>query len=376
MGTLALSAARVVTPDIVLSPGTVEIDGGWITAVTPGGSVTPGGRMPRDITLAPGFIDLQVNGIGDVAVADADGADWAVLDRHLAAHGVTAWCPTLVSMALDAYPDALGRIAAAAGRPGPHPAVLGAHLEGPFLGGAPGAHRPEFVLPLDPAWLDGLPDIVRLVTLAPELEGAADAVGALARRNVVVALGHSLASCDQARAAADAGARLVTHCFNAMGAFHHREPGLVGAALTDDRLKVSLIADLVHVHPAALALAFRAKGRDGVVLVTDSVASAAHERDGVVRLEHGAPRLPDGTLAGSFTTMDAAVANVVRHAGVALEDALKAASANPAEVLGARDRGRIAPGCRADLVALDPDLVVAATWVGGEQVYRRDAHAR
>src|SRR5205807_9927555 len=177
-----------------------------------------------------------------------------------------------------------------------------------------------------------------------------------------VARGHSAASFDEARAAAGAGARLVTHCFNGMGAFHHREPGLVGAALTDERLKLSIIADLVHVHPAALALAFRAKGPGGVVLVTDAVAW--EERSGAVRVD-GAPRLPDGTLAGSRLTMDGAVANVVHHAGVTLEDAIRAASTNPADVMGEGDRGRIAVGCRADVVALDRDLGVAATWVAG-----------
>lgn len=351
-----ISAARVVTPGGVLTPGAVEIDDGRI------GAVSAGATGPPDITLAPGLVDLQVNGVGEVGVADADGDDWADLDRRLVAQGVTAWCPTLVSRPLDAYEAPLARIAAAASRPGPVPAVLGAHLEGPFLGGAPGAHRRELIRAFDRAWLDRLPDIVAMVTVAPELDGAADVVRTLDRRGVVVALGHSTASYDQARDAAAAGARLVTHCFNGMGAFHHREPGLVGAALTDERLKLSLIADLVHVHAAGLALAFRAKGPGGVVLVTDAVALEA---------VGGAPRLAGGTLAGSCLTMDEAVANVVRFAGVTLEDAVRAASTNPADVLGEGGRGRIAVGGRADLVALDPDLQVAATWIGGEQVYER-----
>jgi N-acetylglucosamine-6-phosphate deacetylase len=322
------------------------------------------------VTLSAGFVDLQVNGIGAVDVAAADAESWPTLDARLVASGVTAWCPTLVTSPLDAYAAPLGRIAAAARRPGPVPAVLGAHLEGPFIGGAPGAHRRQHIVPLDLDWLRSLPDVVRIITLAPEVPGAVEAVRALVSRRVTVALGHSTAAHEEAVAAADAGAGLVTHCFNGMGALDHRRPGLVGAALSDDRLAVSLIADLVHVHPAVLAMAMRAKGPGRAVLVTDAVAweAPAVQQHGVV-FDGQAPRLPDGTLAGSALTMDRAVANVVRHAGVALVDALRAASTVPAAVVGASDHGRIAAGCRADLVALDSDLAVVGTWIGGEQVY-------
>jgi N-acetylglucosamine-6-phosphate deacetylase len=253
------------------------------------------------------------------------------------------------------------------------PAVLGAHLEGPFIGGAPGAHRRQFIVPFDHEWLGALPDCVRVVTLAPELPGAAAVIEALAGRGVTVALGHSAASYSEAVAGAGAGARLVTHCFNGMPALHHRRPGMVGAALADDRLAVSLIADLVHVHPAVLRLAFRAKGAARVVLVTDAVAWEAPDvRDLGVRVVDGAPRLPDGTLAGSALTMDQAVRNVVQHAGVPVLDALRAASTTPAEVVGAVGHGRIAAGARADLVALDARLGVVGTWIGGEHVYERN----
>jgi N-acetylglucosamine-6-phosphate deacetylase len=351
----ALTATAVITPTEVLSPGTVEVDGGRIVAVS------PGGRNPMSATLAPGLVDVQVNGIGDINVADAAGDDWLRLDARLVAQGVTAWCPTLVTSPLDAYAAPLARIAEAGSRQGAVPAILGAHLEGPFLGGAPGAHPVDLLLPFDREWLDALPPVVRLVTLAPELEGAAQVIAALRDRDVVVSLGHSTATYDQALAGADAGARMVTHCFNGMGPLHHRNPGLLGAALTDARFVVGLIADLVHAHPAALALAFAAKGASGVVLVTDAVAWTGPVDD--------APRLKDGTLAWSCLTMDRAIANVVRHAGVPLEDAVRAASATPAGVMGMTDRGRIAVGAHADLVALDDDLRVVTTWIGGEPVY-------
>jgi N-acetylglucosamine-6-phosphate deacetylase len=360
-GVPSLTAARVVTPHGVLAPGTVDIEGGRISAVRQGGTAV-GHR-----TLVPGFVDLQVNGIGDIDVATADGDDWAALDQRLLAQGVTAWCPTLVTMPLQEYATPLTRIAGAAMRDGKAPAILGAHLEGPFLGGAPGAHRRELVVPLDREWLGGLPEVVRLVTLAPELDGAAEAVRLLVRRGVVVSLGHSTATYDETLAAVAAGARLVTHCFNGMGRLDHRAPGLVGAALTDKRLTVSLIADLVHVHPAALALAFRAKGAGRVALVTDAVGWEAAD----LPVDGGAPRLDDGTLAGSCLTMDAAGANVVASAGVALADAVDAAATAPADLLGEPDRGRLAAACRADLVALDGDLRAVSTWVGGEQVWAR-----
>jgi N-acetylglucosamine-6-phosphate deacetylase len=339
----------------VLSPGTVEIDDGVITAVH--------GRAvkPADVTLAPGFVDIQVNGIGDIDVATADGSDWDELGRRLLAQGVTAWCPTLVTQPMEQYGPALGRIASARQQQGP--AILGAHLEGPFLGGAPGAHNPKWLQPIDLAWIASLPSVVALMTLAPELDQAANAIAKLRAANTVVSLGHSTATYEEATAGATSGATLVTHCFNGMGPLHHRAPGLLGAALTDDRLTVSVIADLVHVHPAAIKLAFRAKGPSNVILVTDAVAN--------VTITDGAPRLPNGTLAGSCLTMDRAIANVVDHAGVSLEDAIRAATANPANLMGHAALGRIQPGARADLVVLDEDLRPTATYIAGEQVFER-----
>ena len=359
----ALAAARVVTPGGVVGPAVVELDGDRIRAVSPTTGAVP------DRTLVPGYVDLQVNGHDDVDVATADGADWDRLDDLLVRQGVTTWCPTLVTAPLDRYASALERVAAAAARTGPRPHIAGAHLEGPFLGGRPGAHPTELLLPLDSAWLDGLPPIVRLVTLAPELDGAPDVVAALRARGITVSLGHTAADLDQVRAAVDAGATVVTHLFNGMPPLHHRQPGMVGAALTDDRLTACLIPDLVHVHPTAMALAFRAKPPGRVALVTDAIAwrgapiagrSVAH--DGL------APRLADGTLAGSSLTMDRGVANVVTEAGVDLAEAVRAASTTPADVLGLTDRGRLVAGCRADVVALGPDLRAEATWIGGAQV--------
>jgi N-acetylglucosamine-6-phosphate deacetylase len=350
-------------PTRITGPAVVVIDGGRIVAIEPTSEPVP------DLTLAPGFVDLQVNGIGSIDVAHAKGDDWNVLDRALLAQGVTTWCPTLVTAPLDSYAAPLDRIAAAAARDDGEvrPAIAGAHLEGPFLGGAPGAHPVDLIRPPDREWLAGLPSIVKVVTLAPESEGVIDCIESLVATGVLVSLGHSTASYAQALDATAAGARLVTHCFNGMAPLHHREPGLVGAALTDDRLAVSVIADLVHVHAAAIAIAFRAKGAGQVVLVTDAVAWDRGTVGDAVRVtfDGTAPRLADGTLAGSALTMDKAVRNVVEHCGVSLLDAVHAAAATPARLLGLDDRGEILPGRRADLAALGPDLTVQATWVGG-----------
>jgi len=362
-----IRGAAALLPGGLAGPTEVEVDGdGRIAAVRPAAD-------PGDGTLlAPGFVDLQVNGVDDVDVATADGDDWARLGALLAATGVTAWLPTVVTRPLDRYQGPLRRIAGARGRDD-GPVVLGAHLEGPFLGGRPGAHDREAIVPLDPGWLDALPDVVRLVTLAPELPGAADAVRALVGRGVVASLGHSTADAETTVAAVDAGARMATHLFNAMAPLHQREPGIAGAVLADDRVVAGLIADLVHVHAALLCTAFRAKGARRIALVTDAVAwRSGRVGDAGIELVDGAPRLPDGTIAGSALTMDQAVRNVVDAACVPLGDALVAASTTPAALLGDLDRGLLEVGRRADLVVLDRDaLEVRRTHVAGRVVHER-----
>jgi N-acetylglucosamine-6-phosphate deacetylase len=356
-------AATVLTVSGPLSPGEVVLDGGLIVAVRPATGGEP--TTPTHAVLAPGFVDLQMNGIRAVDVADAAGQDWEVLDGALLAQGVTTWCPTLCSAPRAAMEASLARIVSAGARPAQgRPAMAGAHLEGPFLAVA-GAHVPAYLeAEVDRAWLASLLPGVALVTLAPELPGALEAIAGLAAAGVVVAIGHSACTVERAGEAAAAGARLVTHLGNAMGPFGQREPGILGAALSDDRLAVSMIADLVHIHPALLRIAFRAKGAAASVLVTDAVAVPAPAGD-------EPPRMADGTLVGSVLRMDRALSNTVAAAGVPLAEAVAAASTTPARLLGLSDRGAIAPGRRADLVALDGDLGVDMVWVGGEVAFRR-----
>ena len=356
-------AARGVCPPGPPAPGWVAIDDGVVVEVGIGAARPgPGVVDLGDALLAPGFLDLQVNGIGDVEFATAGTDDWARAEHALVQAGTTGYCPTFVSAPLDSYEPTLARARVAREHTD---AILGVHLEGPFLGNAPGAHPRELLCPVDLGWLEHTlsthADVITLVTLAPEADPGCAAIKLLSDGGVVVALGHSTASYEEARAAVDAGATVVTHLFNGMGPFHHRQPGLAGAALTDERLTPTLIADLVHVHPVALQLAIGAKR--SVALVSDAVAIG----DGRFTQRDGAARLPDGTLGGSTLTLDRAIANVAAL-GLPVERAIEMATTIPAEVLGLRDRGRLAPGTRADLVALDPaSLAVQAVWLAGER---------
>jgi N-acetylglucosamine-6-phosphate deacetylase len=361
-----LSASRVLTSGGWLESATVTVADGRIL------EIGPARGTPPERVLIPGLVDLQCNGIEDINVAGAAGADWDRLDGLLVSRGVTTWCPTLITSPLDEYGPALERIAAAA-RDRPlkaAPSIAGAHLEGPFLGTATGAHDPSLVRPIDLAWLASLPPIVKIVTLGPEQPGAAAAIRALSASGVLVALGHTEAARSVILEASAAGARLVTHLFNGMAPFHHRSPGPVAAGLLDDNLSCSVIADGHHVHADALALAWRVKGPHRMVLISDAVAWAAGQLGGAPLEEvDGVPRRPDGTLAGSRQTLDAAVRFAVEGVGLPLEVAVRAAATNPARLLGLNDRGSLASGQRADIVALTPSLEVEGTWVAGQPVF-------
>ena len=258
--------------------------------------------------------------------------------------------------------------------------VLGAHLEGPYLNPKrAGAHNPNHLrapnLEELATWV-GSP-MIRLATLAPELPDALEMIRELCARRVVVSAGHSDASYAQALAGFDAGITWGTHLFNAMPPFSHREPGLVGALLSSD-VPIGLIVDGIHVHPAAVKTAFRAKGARGVTLVTDAMAAMGMGRgryplgDRAVIVDATSARLADGTLAGSILQMDAALRNVIEYTGCTLVDAITMASATPARVLGLEKKGRLATDCDADLLILDKSLCVEMTVAHGEIVYRRN----
>jgi len=361
---------RVLLPDRGLVPATVTIDAGRIVAIdldenTGGSSEDPGVEI-----LAPAFVDLQVNGVDDVDVwataAAGDDAAWDRMNESLIARGVGTWCPTLVTASTDDYRAAVEFISGRMLRDGV-PRIAGTHLEGPFLGSATGAHRRDLVTAPDMTLFDGLATLPSIVTLGAEHALAPSIIRELVARGVTVSIGHTRPDRRGYEEAVESGARMVTHLHNAMSGMAHREPGLATWALNDDRIVAGLIADGVHVHPDIVRLSFRCKP-EGIALVTDSVAWRRGAAGPVVmKVVDGAPRLPDGTLAGSVTTMSESL-RVCRGAGVPVETALRAATATPARVIGRSDVGAIRVGARADLVVLDADLDVVGVWLAGTRL--------
>lgn len=349
-------------------PGDVDVEEGVVTAV---------GLRPSDSSLVavPGFIDVHVHGHGGVDFVDATVDDHVRIAGRLPSTGVTAYNPTLMSMPVEHLVDALGR------RPdsGGHGArILGFHLEGPFLSQEkPGAHRLSALVDPTPDRLDRLAAAgpVDHITLAPELPGALAAIGRLSGSGTVVSLGHSTADADLTRDAIDAGATAVTHIFNAMPPLHHRRPGLVGVALTHPSVWVTGIFDGVHLadEVARMVLAVAA---DRVVAITDGTAAVAHPGgpivlgDTEVEIVDGAPRLPDGTLAGSILTMDQAFRNLVAL-GLDVPAATAATATAPARLAKLPGLGEIRVGEPADITLLDDRLEVTRTIVAGEEVFRR-----
>jgi N-acetylglucosamine-6-phosphate deacetylase len=377
-----LFSDRVILPDRE-GPFHVRVREGRIESVRE--SPPPGARVESfdGAWLGPGFIDVHTHGLAGVGVtAEAlDGGGVTALSRAHAEHGVTAYLLSTMTAPEAELVDVLTAAARAAARAESAP-FLGIHLEGPFLSSEfAGAQDPRHCSPADVSEADRLlqagEGVVRSMTLAPERDSPELAVvRLLAERGVVVSLGHSAADVDTARRAADAGATTVTHLFNAMPPLHHRRPGLVGAALTDDALVCELISDGVHLEPAVVALAVRAKGASRCVLVSDSIPATGlgdgEHRLGsaVIHVRDGIARTPEGRLAGSTLTLDRAVLDTARWAGVPVATAARMASQVPAKVLRDSDRGRIAAGRRADLVAFD-EQGVRMTMVGGEVVWRR-----
>jgi N-acetylglucosamine-6-phosphate deacetylase len=336
-----------------------------------------------DAVLAPGFVDIHIHGGAghDVMQADAYGMD--AIELLLARHGVTAYFPATVTAPLDQTCAALERLATAIehttrenNSPGQRAQPLGIHLEGPFLSHVQrGVHPPQdllspSLLAFDRLWQASRGQ-VRLMTIAPELDGAAEVIAEATRRGVCVSLGHSDADIESARAAVAAGARHATHVFNAMRPLHHREPGILGQVLTDPRLSADIIADGIHLDPTIVELFLKAKGADSAVLISDAI-SATGMPDGRYRLGNfdvevrNGKCTADGKLAGSVLTLDRAVRNVMQFANWDLQSSLRLATLNPAQVMGLNQRGRLEAGARADIIVLSPNGEVRNTIIGGE----------
>ncbi|MGE5603985.1 MAG: N-acetylglucosamine-6-phosphate deacetylase [Nitrososphaerales archaeon] len=379
---LVITHADVVTPGERLRDRAVVVAAGRIAAIVPA-SEAPAGANTEVLdasgqTLAPGFIDLQVNGaFGKDFTADP-ASIWDVAAQY-ARYGVTGFLPTIITSPLETVAAAQVIVCRPpAGFRGAEP--FGLHVEGPFLNPArKGAHNPSYLrLPTLEAVSDWSPQAgVRLVTLAPELPGALDVIAALSARGILVSTGHSMATYAEALAAFDAGARYGTHLFNAMPPLAHREPGLPGALLTDNRVCAGFIPDGIHTHPAIIRLAWQQLGCERFSMVTDCMAALGMGPgrhllgDFEVFVDGNSARLADGTLAGSILSLDQGIRNLIRETGCSLEDALAAVTTTPARLLGlAHERGRVAPGYVADMVLLSTDLQVQATIARGQIVYR------
>ncbi len=374
----AILAARLFTGDALLSHAALLVEGGRVRDVCalrdiPAGM--PVERLAPDLILAPGFIDVQVNGGGGVLFNDTpDLPTLRTIARTHRRFGTTALLPTLITDtdAKMRAASAVVRAALAADEPG----ILGLHLEGPFLNPArKGVHPEALIRAISEDDLHFLCDVTPrplLLTLAPERVGA-PAIARLVQAGVTVSIGHSAASWEEARLALEAGARGFTHLFNAMPPLAGRDPGTLGAALDSDGF-AGIIADGHHVHPANLRLAVRAKGAARLMLVTDAMASVGSElaafrlHGRMVRVTGGRLTAEDGVLAGAHLDMAAAVRNAVVLMGIPLADALHMAAAAPADFLGLADRGRLRPGAHADAVAITEAVNVASVWVAGRRL--------
>ncbi|MDE2127406.1 MAG: N-acetylglucosamine-6-phosphate deacetylase [Armatimonadetes bacterium] len=379
----SIRAGMVLEPDgPPLHDAVIRVSHGRITEIV---SAAGAGRAQIDAPeclAAPGFIDIHVHGGGGAWLMDGAVRSLEVVSRHLAQHGVTAYLVTTVTSPWDQHANAVAAARRYAlshqnGRDGA--AVLGCHLEGPFInplrkGAQPEAFiRPPSIAELESALGSDI-EFVRIVTLAPEMVGAGDLIAYLGARGIVSSIGHTDATAEQVFAAVELGARHVTHCYNAMRGLSSRDPGVVGAAMAHPALSAELIWDNIHVHPTACMALVRAKGSSGIMLISDGIPGSGMA-DGYrfslgglkAEVREGAARLPDGTLAGSLLTLDVAW----RNAGILdLQARTAMTSANAARAIGMAERkGALAPGRDADIVLLNQDGNVEVTIVAGRVVY-------
>jgi N-acetylglucosamine-6-phosphate deacetylase len=387
MPAIAIYASRILTPHEELGDGVIIVEGSQITGVghrdemrIPSGAID---YVAKGLTIAPGFVDLHIHGAGGHDVMEADDRALDRITSTVARYGTTSLVATTVTAPVEntcsslhgiaSYirqhekPTENGRLAAE---------ILGIHLEGPFINPARRGVHPANAI-AEPSietlnkFLEASDNLVKILTLAPELPGAMQLIQAAVSAGLVAAMGHTDATYEQARAAIQAGARHAVHTYNAMRPFSHRDPGILGAIMTDPDVTAEIIVDGVHVAVAAIQVLLGAKGFDTVLLVSDGIA-ATGMRDGnyclgdfEVSVKDGVARNSEGKLAGSTLTLDRALRNLVAL-GVPLLDAVRMATLHPARRLGlGGKKGVIAAGADADLIALTPDLRIAGVMTRG-----------
>jgi len=384
---LAIDAGTLLTPEQKFSPGRLIIEGATVTEVGPPESV----RVPPAVTridasrllVTPGFIDPHIHGCGGVDVMDGTYESLNAISRILVRHGTTSFLPTTVSSPPDVLTHTVEQLGAAISKSFDGAEPLGIHLEGPFIStDRRGTHKASNVLAPDfglfEDWVRASGHAVRLLTIAPELNGIDPLLMMAAHFGVTVAMGHSNASFSQAKTAADRGVCYAVHTFNAMRAFSHRDPGIVGTVLTDDRIFAEIIADGIHIDHAVVRFFARAKGKSRVLLTTDAISATdmpdGHYRLGgdTVEVVNGICRDADGRLAGSTLTQEVALRNFVDWTQWPFEDALHALTLNPARALKLEKKGVLEPGADADVVILDDNFRVMKTLVAGRVIFHRD----
>jgi len=380
-----LLAKELLTPIEKIGDAALVLEDGVIAAVGPRDTVSfPAHAQIVDLgdsILTPGLIDIHIHGGGGRDVMEGSDDALAAVEGMMFRHGVTSYCPTTVTAPVDSTLSALAALGKAVERAGDKPQPgraqpLGVHLEGPFLSHARrGVHPPlqlqQVSIELFNQMWDAARGRIRMLTIAPELDGALNLVTDAAQRGVCVSLGHSNATLAQALAGVAAGARHATHTFNAMRRMDHRDPGLLGLVLTDRTMTADIIADGVHVEPVIVDLFMRAKGLDRAVLITDGI-SATGMPDGTYRLGSFEVQVRDGRcesfgkLAGSVLTLDRAVRDAAQFAGLSFQDSVRLATLNPARVLGLEHRkGVLREGADADVAVFSPEGRVRQTVVGG-----------
>lgn len=377
---------RVILEDGLLEDGMVVVKGETIEYV---GSplakyMQDSNEVRTDGYIWPGLIDIHIHGAGGKDVMDATPEAMETISHTLAQYGVTGFLATTVTGERGHLERAITNVVDQAPYLQDGAEVLGIHLEGPWI--CPerrGAQNPEHIVdpkPEDAAWaVEQAEGTLRIVTMAPERPGAMETIRELVKRGVIVSIGHSDATYEQVLAAAEAGATHLTHCFNGMRGLHHREPGVVGAGLIDERLSLELVADGYHVHPGAIKLLVKVKGPEDLILITDGMRAVGmpegeYELGGLRVFSDGeTARLENGSLAGSLLTLDAAVRNMVQFGKVPLYQAVKMASLTPAKRIGVDgERGSIQEGKLADLVMVDAECRVQRVWQKGKEITMYD----
>ena len=383
---IAITAAALFSPVERVDHPVVLVEDGFVSEVRARAGYTIPGKARiidfGDAILAPGFIDIHIHGAGGHDVMRPPSEGLPIMEKVLARHGVTSYLPTTVTAPMDVTLSALERLADVIenGNSGEDRAQpVGIHLEGPFLSHARrGVHPAENLVAPSIAVFDQLWQAarghVKLITIAPEVEGALELISEAAKRGVTVSIGHSDATLQQARAGVAAGARHATHTFNAMRPLSHRDPGILALVLTDEQITADIILDGIHVEPAVAKLFLKMKGPERAVLISDAL-SATGMPEGHYRLGAFDIQVKDGkcvageTLAGSILTLDRAVRNAMKFGNFDAQQALRAASLNPANATCmSAERGRLAAGYAADLVVLNSQYEVMHTIIHGNQV--------